>query len=96
MSLDAPKAAAFRRLIHELSGKTEAELKEMKPIEKVNAAIDRVNTLEEENEELRDRVAELESQIDSDPTGKDYEDLTCDEKVQKIRETLLRVHPAPC
>lgn len=90
MSLDGLESAAFRRLIHELSGKQEHELEEMSPVEKVNAALERIDALQSENEELRKRVIELESQVDPDPTGKPYDELSRAEKVRKVRETIFK------
>ena len=43
----------------------------------------------EENERLRDRVAELEELVDPDPGGVAYEQLTRDQKVHRVRVALL-------
>ena len=55
----------------------------------------RVSDLEKENRELRqenerltERVAELEANVDPDPTSKDYDEMDQKERVRKIRETL--------
>jgi len=45
--------------------------------------------LREENDELRERVAELEELVDPDPGGVAYEQLTSDQKVHRIRVALL-------
>lgn len=49
----------------------------------------RIATLEEDNDRLTERVAELEAHIDPDPNGKEYEAMSRDERVHKIRTTLL-------
>ena len=43
----------------------------------------------EENERLRDRVAELEELVDPDPGGVAYEQLTRDQKVHRVRVALF-------
>ncbi|KYH24194.1 hypothetical protein HAPAU_36650 [Halalkalicoccus paucihalophilus] len=49
----------------------------------------RIATLEEDNDRLTERVAELEAQLDPDPNGKEYESMSRDERVHKIRTTLF-------
>ena len=50
----------------------------------------RLNDLDAENDRLRNRVAELEGRVTPDPAGKDYAELTRDEKVHRIRVALVR------
>jgi len=45
--------------------------------------------LREENERLRDRVAELEELVDPDPGGTAYEQLTREQKIHRVRVALL-------
>ena len=54
-----------------------------------DAAVTKMKRLGEENERLRDRVAELEELVDPDPGGVAYEQLTSDQKVHRIRVALL-------
>jgi len=53
-----------------------------------DAAITNLKGLREENEQLKERVAELEELVDPDPGHTDYEQLTKDQKVHRIRKTL--------
>lgn len=85
--LNGLETLAFRRLISRLADEDDHE--DLDPIERVDRAIDRVENLETENEQLKERVAELEGNVNPDPTNKEYDDLTRDEKVRKVRETLL-------
>ncbi len=48
-----------------------------------------VSALREENERLRERVNELDSVVDPDPSA-EYDDLTKEQKVRKLRKALLR------
>ena len=54
-----------------------------------DAAVTKMKRLGEENERLRDRVAELEELVDPDPGGVAYEQLTRDQKVHRVRVALL-------
>lgn len=45
--------------------------------------------LRQENEELQNRVAELEALVDPDPGATEYDQLTKDQKVHRIRTTLV-------
>ena len=54
-----------------------------------DAAVTKMKRLGEENDRLRDRVAELEELVDPDPGGVAYEQLTSDQKVHRIRVALL-------
>lgn len=49
----------------------------------------RIAILEDENERLTERVAELEAQVDPDPHSKAYDDMSRGERIRKIRETLV-------
>jgi len=55
-----------------------------------DAAVAKLKRLGEENDRLRDRVAELEELVDPDPGGVAYEQLTRDQKVHRVRVTLLK------
>lgn len=50
---------------------------------------DRVDVLEEENEQLRERVAELEEIVTPDPNSVEYDQLTRPQKVHRIRKKLV-------
>jgi len=52
-------------------------------------AIKKAEKVEEENERLRERVAELEEVVDPDPAT-EYEKLSKDQKVRRVRKALLR------
>jgi len=52
-------------------------------------AIQNSTELREENERLRERVAELEEVVNPDPAT-EYEDLSKDQKVRRVRKALLR------
>lgn len=54
------------------------------------AKLGQVKELQEENEELKERVAELERVIDPDPGSKDYQSMSRAEKVRKLRASLYR------
>ena len=54
-----------------------------------DAAKRQLSHLREENERLRDRLAELEELVDPDPGGVAYDQLTSDQKVHRIRVALL-------
>jgi len=45
--------------------------------------------LEDENEQLRERVAELEEIVDPDPNSREYEHLTKPQKVHRVRRSLV-------
>lgn len=67
------------------------------PVGKVIQGLNkRVSDLEKENKELRqknerltERVAELEANVDPDPTAKDYDEMDRPERVRKLRECLV-------
>jgi hypothetical protein len=46
--------------------------------------------LEQENEDLRERVAELEGAVDPNPTGKEYDDMNRGERVFRVRVAVAR------
>jgi regulator of replication initiation timing len=50
----------------------------------------RMVELEEENEQLRETVADLRSRVDPDPTGKDYDEMDRGERVFRVRVALAR------
>lgn len=45
--------------------------------------------LRSENERLRERVSELEARVTPNPQSKEYSELSRDEKVQQLRESLI-------
>jgi len=51
---------------------------------------ERIDDLEEENEQLRGRVTELERVVDPDTAGSEYDRMTKAEKVYKLRVALVR------
>jgi len=51
---------------------------------KLNTQVDRID-------ELEDRVAELEELVDPDPGNADYEQLTKEQKVFRVRKHLLKL-----
>ena len=54
-----------------------------------DALEDRVAELEDENRQLRERVAELEELVDPDPGNVEYGQLTKAQKVHRVRKALL-------
>lgn len=77
------EAAAVRRVLWSLAGdEIDAADEDTTMIDAADAAISRV-------EELEERVAELEGMIDPDPGRKDYDALTKDQKVRRVRSALL-------
>lgn len=50
---------------------------------------EKMEELEYENQQLRERVAELEELVDPDPGGKEYDQLTKDQKVHRVRTALV-------
>lgn len=83
-SLDGLEQAAFRRLLHGLAGTDAAD--DATPTEAADEIVTRIERLEE----MDGRLAELERRVTPDPTGKDYADLTRDEKTFKVRAALAR------
>lgn len=67
----------------------ESEDRRMGPNEQVAHAVNRINEIGDENERLRERVSELEARSNPHPESKEYDDLTRDEKVQQLRESLV-------
>lgn len=49
-----------------------------------------LDVLRSENRELKDRVAELETLVDPDPGATEYDQLTREQKVHKVRKTLVQ------
>lgn len=60
---DGANEMAFRKLIYGLAG-DEIDPGECGPVEAAERAVDRVNGLEDENEQLRQRVVELRDTVD--------------------------------
>lgn len=54
-----------------------------------DAAVTKMKRLGEENDRLRERVAELEELVDPDPGSVAYEQLTREQKVHRVRVALL-------
>jgi cell division septum initiation protein DivIVA len=50
---------------------------------------DRVETLEAENERLREQLADLRTVVDPDPADQDYEALDRSRKVHRVRRRLV-------
>lgn len=46
--------------------------------------------LQEENQELRDRVARLEARVEPDPAGKEYDEKSRSEKNHEVRVAVAR------
>lgn len=59
------EVVAFRRLITRLTDAPEEEVDEMNAIQKVDAALDRVESLEEENRYLRQEVDQHEARLEA-------------------------------
>jgi hypothetical protein len=78
--LDPLEVAAVRRVLWSLAGDEGDDDGTL--MDAATAAVDRVETLES-------RVAELEELVDPDPGGKDYDQLTKDQKVNRVRTALL-------
>lgn len=51
----------------------------------------RISELEEENEELRNKIGELERIVDPNPGSVEYNQLTKDQKVNRIRCKLVKL-----
>lgn len=80
---DPLEAAAVRRVLWSLAGDdADADAEDATMIDAAEAAVERVEALEQ-------RVAELEELVDPDPGGKDYDQLTKDQKVRRVRTALL-------
>jgi len=58
---------------------------------KLNTAVDRIDELERENNELRRQVSELQAELNPDPESKSYDELSKGDKVRRIREKLVDV-----
>lgn len=52
--------------------------------------VKRVDDVVAENKQLRERVADLEAQVDPNPESLEYEKMDRDTKVQKVRLALVR------
>lgn len=50
---------------------------------------ERVDELKAENDDLRDRLTDLEEIIDPNPASRDYQELTREQKVHRIRRALI-------
>lgn len=59
-------------------------------LELVNEKDEEIATLQAENEELRERVATLEGRVTPDPSTKDYDEMSRDERVRQIRLSCAR------
>jgi DNA repair exonuclease SbcCD ATPase subunit len=56
----------------------------------VNEKDERIETLEAETAEVRERLATLEGRVTPDPATKEYDEKTRDERVREIRVTIAR------
>jgi len=65
------------------------EDRSMGPNEQVAHAVNRITEIADKNERLRERVGELEAELNPNPDSKPYKELSRDEKVQKLREYLV-------
>lgn len=89
---DSLRNAAVRKIIYELAGvgKEEFDATDVEMIDAARMAVENV-------EELTDRVAELEEQVDSlknqtaDPAAQEYQHMNKDEKVRAVREKIRTV-----
>lgn len=54
-------------------------------LEVANEKDEEIEALQAENEELRERIAELEGRVTPDPSTKDYDEMSRDERVRQIR-----------
>ena len=79
--IDDLEAVALRKLLWRMAG-NKHEADESTVLEAANAAVDRM-------EQLEDRVAELEQLVDPDPGTTAYEQLTREQKVHRVRVALL-------
>ncbi|WP_248908130.1 bZIP transcription factor [Halocatena marina] len=61
-----------------------------KSLERSKELEQRYEELEAENQRLRERIATLEGRVVPDPTTKDYEEKTRDEKVREVRLSCAR------
>lgn len=86
LDVDAAEELAFRKLIY---GMVPGDTLEMGPVEAAVRVVQEFETLREENERLRERVAELEAEVTPHPESKEYHELTRDEKVHQLRESLV-------
>lgn len=80
--LDDLEVVALRKLLWRMAGDECDDPDEHTVLEAANAAVDRLEDLEE-------RVAELEEVVDPDPGTTAYEQLTKDQKVHRVRVALL-------
>lgn len=56
---------------------------------KLNHVSDRLESVEADRDDLKDRVAELERVVDPAPESKGYDDLSRDQKVFRLRTALV-------
>lgn len=76
-----PEMAAMRKVLARMAGYGENDEVPMNDIILATEAAERF-------ESLAERVAELEELVDPDPGGTEYEQLTKDQKVHRLRKTL--------
>ncbi|MEZ3163270.1 hypothetical protein ABNG03_00140 [Halorubrum sp. RMP-47] len=72
--------AAFRQLVWGLVDGDSSEY---------DTIVEAVHEIVEENQQLRERVAELEGLVDPDPGATDYQQLTKPQKVSRVRSALV-------
>ncbi|WP_135535399.1 hypothetical protein [Halostella pelagica] len=86
---DGADDMAFRKLIYGFAG-DDIDPSECGPVEAAERAVDRVNDLEDENEELRQRVVELRDQIDKmNRAAEFYQDVARKTAAKRDRQAAV-------
>lgn len=68
----------------------QADLMAKQNLKMVNEQAERIEELEAENEELRERIATLEGRVTPDPSTKEYDEMSRDERVRQVRLSCAR------
>ncbi|MDQ2052949.1 hypothetical protein RBH26_21130 [Natronolimnohabitans sp. A-GB9] len=86
---DAAQEIAFRKLIYGLAG-DEIDPTECGPVEAAQRSVDRVERLEEENEQLRQRVVELRDQVEKmNRAAEFYQDVARKSAAKRDRQAAI-------
>lgn len=86
---DAANDVAFRKLIYGLAG-DEIDPTECGPVEAAQRAVDRVEGLEKENEQLRQRVGELRDQTEKmNRAAEFYQDVARETAAKRDRQAAI-------
>jgi len=86
---DDANQMAFRKLIYGLAG-DDVDPAECGPVEAAGRTVDRVTSLEEENEKLRQRVCDLRDQIDQMNRGAElYQKVARNSAAKRDRQAAL-------